>query len=411
MVARIGVRLIEGIKPREKRYRIQDSELNRFFLRVEPSGRMTYGCDVVLPSGRRSTVTIGRHGMFTPAQARGEAMKILGDIARGIDPTKKKSGTMTLKSFVDEEWGPWFKARNKKGRADTEAEIKAGAEIKMVEHSFKSFLAKPLKEITPHAVEKWKTELLNAGKKPATVNRKMDALRAALFKAINWGFLDLNPLSKVEWCQVDDNSVVRYLSDDEAGRLEQALAGRDKQIRIDRKQANLWRSERGYKLHPDLEAVPFVDHLRPLINLSRNLGVRRGELFRLKLSDVNFQQKIVAVFGKNGKTRYVPLNALAFQTLSDWVRQNNIEAGLLFRGACGGALNNVNTSWENLLEQAGIKDFRWHDMRHDFASRLVMKGVDLNTVRDLLGHADIKMTLRYAHLAPHVKADAVSKLD
>jgi integrase len=67
-------------------------------------------------------------------------------------------------------------------------------------------------------------------------------------------------------------------------------------------------------------------------------------------------------------------------------------------------------SWETLLKRAQITLFRWHDLRHHFASRLVQKGVPLNSVRDLLGHADIKMTLRYAHLAPDQRREAVELL-
>jgi site-specific recombinase XerD len=76
----------------------------------------------------------------------------------------------------------------------------------------------------------------------------------------------------------------------------------------------------------------------------------------------------------------------------------------------GGELNNVKKSWANLLRDARINNFRWHDMRHDFASKLVMKGIDLNTVRELMGHADMKMTMRYAHLAPSSKLRAVEVL-
>ena len=74
-------------------------------------------------------------------------------------------------------------------------------------------------------------------------------------------------------------------------------------------------------------------------------------------------------------------------------------------------MGDCRSSWESLLKKANIQNFRWHDMRHDFASQLVMKGADLNTVRELLGHADIKMTLRYAHLAPDHKLRAVEMLE
>lgn len=73
-------------------------------------------------------------------------------------------------------------------------------------------------------------------------------------------------------------------------------------------------------------------------------------------------------------------------------------------------MTNINKSWEGLMESASLEGFRFHDLRHDFASKLVMAGVDLNTVRELLGHADIAMTLRYSHLAPAKLAAAVAML-
>lgn len=85
-------------------------------------------------------------------------------------------------------------------------------------------------------------------------------------------------------------------------------------------------------------------------------------------------------------------------------------SGYVFPSIDGQPMCGIGNSWERLLERARISNFRWDDLRHTFASKLVMVGENLNTVRELLGHADYKMTLRYAHLAPEHKAAAVAKL-
>lgn len=108
-------------------------------------------------------------------------------------------------------------------------------------------------------------------------------------------------------------------------------------------------------------------------------------------------------------TRYIPLNSEALETLKQW-RKQTLGEGLIFPNKNDAKFSNLRKAWHTILKQAEIVNFRWHDMRHHFASRLVMASVDLNTVRELLGHSDIKMTLRYAHLAPEHKAQAVEKL-
>jgi len=163
----------------------------------------------------------------------------------------------------------------------------------------------------------------------------------------------------------------------------------------------------------DLDTLPFADHLKPMVITSLGTGMRRGELFALTWEFVDADLKIISVDGnyaKSGKTRHIPMNSDVLQTLLDWKRQTSAIGGLVFRSANGSKFDNVNSSWERVLREAKIENFRWHDMRHTFASRLAMANVDLNTIRELLGHADYNMTLRYAHLAPSHKAAAVERL-
>ncbi len=74
-------------------------------------------------------------------------------------------------------------------------------------------------------------------------------------------------------------------------------------------------------------------------------------------------------------------------------------------------MDNIKKSWTEVTKKAKLTDFKFHDCRHHFASTLVQRGCDLNVVRELLGHADLKLTMRYAHLAPHNAAAAVALLD
>ncbi|MGC4012273.1 MAG: site-specific integrase [Pseudomonas sp.] len=120
---------------------------------------------------------------------------------------------------------------------------------------------------------------------------------------------------------------------------------------------------------------------------------------------------ITAGNAKSRKARHLPLNAEARDVLTRWKKRAAKDARLVFPSPkTGGRMDNINSSWEEVCSQAQLADFHFHDLRHTFASRLVMAGVDLNTVRELLGHSDIRMTLRYAHLAPDKLAEAVNRL-
>ena len=152
----------------------------------------------------------------------------------------------------------------------------------------------------------------------------------------------------------------------------------------------------------------FGDHLTAAVLLTMNTGLRCGELLKLRWTSVDFNRRLLTVEGRNAKsrqTRHVPLNDEAANVLHRW-REQSGGKGRLFDVATG-----FKTSWEKLLKRAGITRFRWHDLRHHFASRLVQRGVPLNTVRDLLGHSTVQMSLRYAHLAPDQRREAVAKLN
>jgi integrase len=208
----------------------------------------------------------------------------------------------------------------------------------------------------------------------ATCNRYLASLKAAYSLAMKNEKVERNPVKDVR-LQKENNKRVRWLTIEEEARL--------------------------------FVALPIQWH--PLVLVALHTGLRRGELLGLRWEDVNFQQRfITARKTKAGDTRQVPMNDVALEALIKIPRRLDNE--YVFPGIKSFHLINLPRGWKRYVKNAQLEDFRWHDLRHTFASRLVMAGVDLYTVKKLLGHHDLTMTERYAHLAPHYLKRAVDNL-
>lgn len=401
MQTNITTRTINTVKPEAKPFEIRDTGLKGLLLRVQPSGIMTYY--VEYKRGKR--VKIGRADAITPVQARDLARNILAGVCKGEDPTDKKrlAQAQTYLQLLEETYKPWLMSNLRTGEATFDR----------LKKSFTEFHSLKLHEIHPFLVEKWRSRRQKDGIKPTSINRELADLRSFLTRAVQWGMLENHPLEKVKQCKIDSSPKVRFLTVDEEKRLRLRLDAREQELRDDRESGNKWREQRGQPLYESLKDFAFADYLKPAVLLSINTGLRRGELFGLKWSDVDFEQKILTVAAetaKTGKTRHIPLNDEALNILKEWKAQEDSKSLYVFSGKDGQPFHDVRKSWAGVLEKAKITGFRWHDLRHTFASKLVIAGVDLNTVRELLGHTDYKMTLRYAHLAPEHKANAVARL-
>jgi len=399
--------LIKGLDPGAARYEVRDTELRGLKIRVTPAGVKTFCLVYRNREGRQIRYTVGHYGQITLKQARDLAAEAMGEVAGKNDPQEKKrkarkaAAMPTLMQFVDGDYGDWVKAHHK-------SSIKT---MHRLESVLEAFGSTKLDRITAWNLEKWRAQRLKAGRKPATVNRDIDTLKAALSKAVEWKVIDQHPVAGVKRVKAEEAGRIRYLTQAEEKRLREALCARDSRMRARRSSANTWREQRGYESKVGLSGA--ADHLTPMVLLAMNTGLRRGELFLLTWGNVNLPRAMLTVQAKTAKssrTRHVPLNTEALAVLRTWKASQADTGSLVFPGRDGKPFDNINRSWNAVREAAKLKDFTFHDLRHHFASRLVMASVDLNTVRELLGHSDIKMTLRYAHLAPEHKADAVARL-
>jgi integrase len=235
----------------------------------------------------------------------------------------------------------------------------------------------PLRQVVAGDVQRYVARRLTEVR-PATVNREVAFLKRVFNVAIEDGLADTNPVRKVRLLR-EDNTRVRYLADDEEARLRQEIG----------------------------------DPHWPVVALALNTGLRRAEQFNLSWEHVDFNANVLTIpRTKAGRTRRVPMNSLVRDHLR--ALPSRLKGPWVFPSASGetplDSQNFMNRVFVPAVKRAGIQDFRWHDLRHTFASRLVMQGVDIRTTQELLGHADIRMTLRYSHLSPSHLLDAVEKL-
>jgi integrase len=191
-----------------------------------------------------------------------------------------------------------------------------------------------------------------------------------LNKAVDWKMIDSSPYKGVKHFRVN-NTNLRILNHSEFERLYRVSSS----------------------------------NLKPILVTAINTGMRLSEVLNLKWNDINLKEGYLLVRdSKNYESRTISLNRTLIAVLSGLAKETQSE--YVFNGR-----KTIKRTWTNALRNSGIRHCRFHDLRHTFASNLVMNGYDLVTVAELMGHKDISMTKRYAHPTPQHKKQAVESLN
>ncbi len=236
-----------------------------------------------------------------------------------------------------------------------------------------------LAEVRPARISEYKALRTSEGAKTATLARELEVLRHSLNLAVReWEWLDKSPFEKVK-IEKPNNAIETWLTDDQ----ERDLLSK----------SSKWLGE--------------------IVTFALHTGMRQGEILGLKWSQVDLKRStVVLLVTKNKDKRTIPLNQTVLKLLKDKSRIVSI-SGYVFVSESGTRIDasNLRRAFNSAEQRAGIEDFRFHDLRHTFATRLVQAGVDLYVVKQLLGHKSITMTMRYAHHYPESLRAGVEVLD
>lgn len=250
-----------------------------------------------------------------------------------------------------------------------------------------------LKDITPKSVSDYKTYCRGKGLSATSINHRRSLLNHAFNLALK------------EWEWVSENPMVRV-------RPEKVNNARDRWLTIEEEQTLLGNCT----LHPTLKGNAVGERLwlREVVLFALNTGMRQDEILSLEWPHVDLSRRTATVVrSKNGEKRTVPLNRTALDLLASKSKVRGIRSNYIFMNELGVKIGrrNLLRAFYNVVERAKIDDFRFHDLRHTFATRLAQAGIDLYTIAKLLGHRDIKMAQRYSHHCPESLRVGVEALD
>lgn len=229
----------------------------------------------------------------------------------------------------------------------------------------------PLSSITPQDIENFKKKM-KKGRKSATVNRYLEALNKLFNLCLDNEYILKNPVKKVPKLKTD-NHKIRFLTKEEEQRMFETLEAGD---------------------------------LKDMIICALQTGMRKEEIYQLKWSDIE-NGYIEILKTKTDKARKIPISKKLKEVFDN--REETSEF-IFINKLTGKPYTNNDKAFRALKNKAAITDFRFHDLRHTVATRMVEKGIDLLVVQEILGHTNINTTMRYAHPVPSVKQKAVEVL-
>jgi integrase len=242
-----------------------------------------------------------------------------------------------------------------------------------------------LTDVTPALLIDYRDKRVrNTDKRPSgvTVKRWLAVLSHCFTMAVQeWQWCDENPVLKITKPR-ERRGRVRYLSDEERHQLLEACQD----------------SRNPY--------------LYIIVMLALATGARRGELLRLCWPDVDLKRGTLTFHEtKNGDRRAVPLTGQALTLMHQHAKVRRLDTALVFPDATGKRALGIREAFEGAVERAGIKDFRFHDLRHTFASYLAMNGATLAEIAETLGHKTLAMVKRYAHLTEAHTRSVVERMN